>query len=217
MYYNTRMVFTGLRRAGGIALAFAGLALLLWGIWPARQITHGIPYSYGKELALPSGWEGLQPPPSLADGIFSMQWPAWIRLGDEGKIRLELQDSGSQAFCPEVAGSAAFTLNGRLELPGIALRPGSELTQPIIPCKPLFQAWVVQAGKSRLASGTLWLHLGAVGLPGNTKPELALAAVPLEIPLISLLGLSGAQARLVGVLAILVGLALNIDLLVRRT
>lgn len=216
MYYNTRMVFTGLRRAGGIALAISGLVVLLWGSWPARQVTHELSYSYGKALNLPAGWGGLQPPPSLANGVFSLQWPAWIRLGDEGKIRLELQDSGSQALCPETISSAAFTLIGRLELPGIPVLPGNELTQSIIPCKPVFQAWVVQAWKSGLASGTLWLYLGAVGLPEDSKQELALAAVPLEISLISLLGLSGAQARLVGVLAILIGPALNIDLLVRR-
>jgi len=211
------MVFTGLRRAGGIALAFAGLAVFLWGSWPARQIKHDIPYSYGKELALPAGWDSLQPPPSLADGIFSLQWPAWMRLGDEGKIRLELSENLPQTDCPDVENSHPFTIVSRLELPGVVVVPGSELSQLIIPCRPIIQGWSLRPTGGQKTRGTIWLHLSAAGLPPGSKPEMAVAAVPLVIPVTSLFGLSGAEARLVGVMAILVGLALNIDLLVRRT
>jgi hypothetical protein len=211
------MVFTGLRRAGGIALAFAGLAVLLWGSWPARQIIHDVPYSYGKELALPAGWDSLQPPPALADGIFRLQWPAWIRLGEEGKIRLSLEETGSPSPCPAAVNSSTFTLASRLELPGVSHSPGSELYQPIIPCRPVFQAWTIHSTERGNFSGTVWLHLVVIFLHADFDWQFPVAAIPVDIKVISLVGLSGTQARLVGVLVILVGLALNIDLLVRRT
>lgn len=216
MYYNTRMVFTRLRRAGGIVLSITGLVVLLWGSWPARQVTHEITYSYGKELALPVGWDGLQLPPSLKDGIFSLQWPAWIRLGDEGKIRLQLDGKPPKPPCPDGDTDHLFTIVSRLELPGVRIVPGSELSQPIVPCQPMIQGWTIRPSGGHKTWGTIWLHLGASGLPPGSEPEMAVAAVPLVIPVTSLFGLGGAQARLVGVLAILIGLALNIDLLVRR-
>lgn len=205
-----------LRRISGIVLAVAGLAVLLWGVWPARQETRTIPYAYGKEFALPAGWDSAQMPPSLVNGAFILRWPSWIRVGDDGKINLSLEETGGQSSCPAADNSSNVSLASRLELPGVFSSPGSELYQPIIPCRPVFQAWTTFPAQAGSFSGTVWLHLAVIWLHADYDPQLPVAAIPLDIDVISLAGLPGAQARLVGVLAILVGLALNIDLIVRR-
>lgn len=209
-----------LRRASGIVLVIAGLAVLLWGVWPARQETRTIPYAYGKELTLPNGWDSLQMPPSLVNGAFILQRPAWIRMGDEGKIRLSLEETGSQSPCPALANSqpvlSTVSLASRLELPGVSSSPGSQLNQPIIPCRPVFQAWTIYPVKAGSFSGTVWLHLAVNWLHAENEPQLPVATIPLDFDVIGLAGLTGGQARLVGVLAILIGLALNVDLILRR-
>jgi len=216
VYYNTRMVLTGLRRASGIGLALAGLAVLLWGTWPAAQAKQLFPYAYGKELALPAGWDSLQPPPSLANGVFTLHWPTRVRLGDEGVISLEFSGADPQTPCPQAENDPAFILTSRLELPGVPVMPANELSQPIVSCRPAFQAWTVRPDEIGRVFGTAWLHLSVDGMGKEFQPELAIGAVPVDIPVTGLFGLSGGQARLVGVLAILSGLALNIDLLIRR-
>jgi hypothetical protein len=210
------MVLTSLRRAGGFILAVAGVGVWLWGIWPARQISQAIPYQWEEGIQLPSGWEEVVAPPALENGIFTLRWPSMIRLGDEGKIRLELAATDSGSPCSEQENSTEFVLKSRLELTGARVAPGDELTQPVVPCQVLFQAWTLRPMTSEPLDGTIWLHLETTVSKNGNSPGRPIAALPVTITPTSLVGLTGSQARLVGILAVLIGLILNIDLLVRR-
>jgi len=211
------MTVTRLRRAIGVAMVLIGIALVVWVTWPVRSTSQGMRYSYGENISPPAEWAGVRPPPALANGEITVEYPSRIWLGNGGRVRATLAEVDKPTSCE---GSNPtfdlFHLSGRLELAGVPALPGSELRQAIAPCQPALLVWTIQPIKQGVYSGTLWLRILKPGASDDGDQSFSVAAIPLEVRTENLAGLSAPQARLVGALAILTGLALNIDRVWRR-
>jgi hypothetical protein len=211
------MTVSRLRRVSAAALVIIGIAMVLWVSLPAGRVAQEISYVYGQAISPPEEWVDLQIPPALTDGEIKVEYPGWIWLGDSGQIRMTLAERGAPPSCDAGDRPAdPFDLSGRLELPGVLALPGSELRQAVVDCRTALLAWTIEPETSGDYSGTLWLRLLHTGNNDDSEQSLSMAAVPLEMSAGSLAGLSAPQARVVGVLAVLIGLALNVDLVLRR-
>lgn len=181
-----------------------GIFLLGWGLIPAGRRGHQIKLEAARlRLSASDAAPGLS-----ADATLRLETPASLRAGDSALARL--------TFSPAAAASLPENYNllteARLEIPGADLRPASTVRQPLRPAQTLTFFWDIRAPQAGKYSGTAWVYLTFVPLANGTETRLALAAIPLEIPVRTLAGLTGEMSRRLGLLALLLGAALGLPL-----
>ncbi len=212
-----------LRHISGLLLFLISLLVLLWGIWPFDKQTRSLQLD-SLDLPFP------------VDRIF-LELPSFIRLGDIGLMRLtvEVGKPGHNIVTGEYtlhSGSdddEGIFLEGynvvaeaRLEMSRLLVFPAGDLIEPVEPGHAGIFLWRLQAVEPRDYPATLWVYLDLIPqneayLPG-TDSELRrpLTAQSLKIRAIDLLGLEGWAARAFGIVGILLGLGLILDLVLAR-
>ncbi len=168
--------------------------------------------------------------------------PATIRLGDIATIRLTvtIDARGNVSMATNESAAAPFAGAGdvfdsynviaeaRLDLPHLYASPADLVSRPVRAGQSLTFAWAVRADAVGEYEGTAWFFLrfvpkgedaelaGQVTGPGS---ELAVAAIPFNLRVVSFFGMKGSAARIVGtvglLVSILVALPLFLDYLVR--
>ncbi len=134
-----------------------------------------------KSVVLPFG-----PLHSLDGRTFEMpgrtlvvEWPAFLRVGEAGQVRLEITAGEQPAGLKVTAG-------GRLDLPALAGQP-DESGGVLLAGQPLRFTWDVKTSAAGSQQGLLWLTIWVEGqdLPGE---EIAVMARPVDIPVRNPLG-----------------------------
>ncbi len=161
--------------------------------------------------------------------LLVVEWPQTIRQGDSDTIRLTLEVDEAGRITPtalieghEVLGSPVEIPNlyethnvvaeARLDLAGMEIVPGAEISESLRPGQPVNFFWSVRPGEPGDYRGTLWLHLRFIPIePGGQEERIALTAQQIEIRAVNLLGLGGTPARLLGVAGTLAGSLLGLD------
>jgi hypothetical protein len=116
------------------------------------------------------------------------------------------------SFGLEEAGHVAgLVLVSRLDLAGIRHTPTGEVSQALVSEHPVVFLWNVRAGMPGNYAGRTWLHLQSLMPESEGQDRRLLAAQDLEIRVISLLGLSGDQARVFGAVGLAMGAVLVLD------
>jgi hypothetical protein len=72
------------------------------------------------------------------------------------------------------------------------------LREPLLPGKPATFRWSIRANEPGIYRGVVWLRLELVPRAGGTVSEQLLLSRPIEIQAVTILGLSGSMARLLG-------------------
>lgn len=189
-------------RGLALALLLASLAVLAWGAWPLAEQQRSLEFPVGKiTLAGDTLPEGRR---------LTLQWPATLRRGDQAAIRLTFQsDPAGPADSIGSTGLYAthtILLDARLDLSGLTPFPPGEIREALLPGRPVAFQWALHPEAAGVYPGTVWLRARAAPqvetaaqptLVGQANP-LPLTAQLIEIHTVSLFGLSGPAARLLG-------------------
>ena len=182
----------------GIFVVLLSIVMLAWGVWPVGRITRQA------TLRMPGG------PAQDAHNI-ELAWPARIRLGDPGVIRLMLE-SGDKAG---IAGSQTSRLvESRLDAAGLKAVPAGDILEPLLPGKQAIFYWSVLPEHGGEIEAVIWVSLrsklGENDKPGSQPGQLSqlLTAQKISIRTIDLFGMEGRVARLLGGFGLVIGIAL---------
>ena len=202
------------RRCLGIGIVTASLALLLWGLWP---VSKNVRTELVSPAALPSVKSNQDLKAASLDRYsLTLEWPAVLRIGDTGQIRLQLEPQ-ENSLGPSAGqeGGVNRLVEVRLELPGFKPIPEGEALTPLHASQPVILQWRLQPQQPGVNQGTLWVHLRSLpngsGQMGSPETRQVLSAQKLQIRATSLLGLTGLQARIAGVIGCVVGILLILE------
>jgi len=206
--YNTGMSLQKARRVIGVLLFICCGSVLFWGL-SAQKFSRQTLELAPADLALPGDQAALEP------RRLELYSPAGLRLGDDGSLRLTVSAAAAahnQAASPSgVYADYQLILQARLDLPGVARNPTGEISQAMLPGQPQAFLWYMRPAAPGLFSGKVWLHLLYQPRSGAPEQRRLLAALPVELQVVRLLGLSGNQARLFGSLGLALGALLCLD------
>ncbi len=167
-------------------------------------------------------------PEILENRRLTLEWPATIRAGDGDVVRLTLEVDAAGNLVPtaETAGhktSAQIVqipnlfethhvlAEARLDLAGVQVEPNDLVSQTLLPGQRVDFSWSVKPEGVGIYRGTVWFYLRFIPINGGFESQRTISAQPIEIHSVDLLGLTGAPARMVGVVGTLVGSMLGLD------
>ncbi|MBN1146508.1 MAG: hypothetical protein JXA78_04580 [Anaerolineales bacterium] len=160
--------------------------------------------------------------------LLILEWPLKVRLGDAELIRLSLvmDEAGKLTPTAYVEGGELrmepveipnlydthnVVAEARLDLAGVEHRPSGEVSEALLPGRPVSFVWSVRPAEIGRYRGTVWLHLRFIPRGAGEQSSMALTAQLIEIEAVNFLGLGGSAARLVGGLGVVVGSLLGLD------
>ena len=181
----------------------------------------GTPASSRTVSLLPSGLADSSAPAALLEPrLLTLDWPTVIRLGDVATIRLTLMmdaDRGLTVTVPlgDVYAGYNVITEAELDLPRLPVRPPGVVSQSLLPGQNITFSWSIRPGEVGRYSGTVWFTLRFVpsGQANSPESELPVAALPVEFEVLSLAGLTGGSARLLGTIGTFLGLLLALPFL----
>ncbi len=156
----------------------------------------------------------------------TLEYPPRIRSGDSDIVRLTLEVdtlgnvtptaetkgnvvTGQTVQIPNLYDTHDVIAEARLDLAGVDVRPGDEISSPLLPGQSVTFYWSVQPIGSGTFRGTAWLFLRFVDKVTKAESRRPLSAQPLEISTTDLLGISGGLARTAGGVGSIVGAVLG--------
>jgi hypothetical protein len=211
------MSWTQIRWITGCLLLVVSLAVLAWSAWPEKVILRELPLTLADSVsadpssvqiaALPAQVQVLiQEPRRL-----SVEWPASIRVGSTGVLRMQLEPQAQTAGTAGAPGTGTVILDAHLEAPGLEYRPAGEVSQAIVAGQPLAFVWNIRSAQPGVLPGRLWLHLRFTAQDGSSAQRWLVTAQPFEIRFKTLAGMDSSTALLWGGVGLILGLALVFD------
>jgi hypothetical protein len=165
----------------------------------------------------------------LEPRLLTLVHPAVVRVGDLAVIRLTFAPGPQDVLAltvPRADVFASYTIiaETKLDLPGIAVRPPGLVSQPLEAGRGVTFTFYVQPQETGQVAGTAWFFLRFAPQAGGVAPgesrgpdsELPVAALPVGFVVVSLAGLDGGAARLVGAIGAVIGLLLALPFLLER-
>jgi hypothetical protein len=184
----------------GLLIFFLSISLLVWGSWPQSIDNRSVSIN-SAPAALPD------------ERTLTLAWPAWIRAGDSGMVRLVLEPLVQQASSAPSTGQTESNvlIEARLDLAGIQYAPLGEVSQVILPGRPVLFSWELLPVQPGVYRGDVWIHVNLAPGSGGQGQRYVLTAQKIEIVTTGVLGFKSISARLWGTLGIIIGLALCLD------
>jgi hypothetical protein len=214
--YNSSVNWIVYRRAFGLALLLVSLAALAWSLWPmpeqARSLVVSTAEMFPSELSPGKAGEL----PALAQPrLLLLEWPSVMRAGEVSNVRLVFdvtgQKMGSSQASPGMEDPYVVLAEARLELPGVPHTPLGEVSQALLPGRPVMFSWFLRPVDAGEAQGTIWLHLRFIPVAGGTEVRQVLTAQRIELRVIDWLGISGPWVRALASAGLVVGAAVCLD------
>ena len=210
------MNWTNFRRVFGLLLLAASLVALLWGFWPLPIQERSLVITPAEMLPAELTLGATGDPSAIAKPRFLLlEWPALLRTGDPASIRLAFGPAAQEGASPPVSapagGAYSVLAQARLELPAISHTPVGQVSQALLPGRPVTFVWDLLPDRAGEAGGTVWLHLHF--LPASSGPDLrqVLTAQRVQVRVVEFFGLSGPWARALGSAGVVVGVVLGLD------
>lgn len=181
-----------------LALIAFSLPLLAWGFIPPRRETVSTP------LLIPAGLPALPEARTI-----HVTYAPVTRLGDSQVVELNLSADGDEDGA-NIYEEYNVIVEARLELEGADARPADLVSAALAEgTAPTFY-WEVTQREVGEARGTVWLYLRFVPKADGGETRGPVLAQRVEARSRSVLGRTGSEARLGGVVGGLIGLALLI-------
>jgi hypothetical protein len=167
-----------------ILLISASITMLVSALWNVGLLSSQIPFPADVETL---SNEVL----TLPDYSLTLELPKRIKLGSVEHLQLRLSPNTSNSNKhADIFSRFSLALESRLDLTGGTSTPLGLITAPITSGQTLVFVWNVKAGSADDLSGTIWIYLSVLPLEKGAGEELALYALPVEIPVTTILGLS---------------------------
>lgn len=156
----------------------------------------------------------------------------------EENIKVDLEMNASQlptvAELGDVFDSYHLIAEARLEMPRLFVSPSNMVSQPIRAGQSITYTWSIPASAVGEYDGTAWFFLRFVPKSGDEKStgqdsdddmaaqgdslmeavtELPVAAIPVHVRVVSLLGMKGSTARIIGTVGLFASLLIALPLL----
>lgn len=162
------------------------------------------------EPALPA------PPPAIPESRrVTLEFPPHIRAGDSDLVRLTLEVDtlgnvtptaetkgnvvkGQTVQIPNLYDTHDVIAEARLDLAGVDVSPGGDISEPLLPGQSVTFYWSVHPGNSGTYRGTVWLFLRFVDKATKQESRIPISAQTIEIATSDLFGMGGGVARTVG-------------------
>lgn len=159
----------------------------------------------------------------------TLEWPPTIRVGDSDVVQLTLEVDdlgnitptavfeghelhGENVQIPNVYETHNVVAQARLDMAGVEVEPGEEISVPLRPGTSASFIWSVRPVDVGRYRGTVWLHLNFVPLePGGQESRIPVTAQLIDIQAINFLGLGGTPARVLGGIGALAGSMISLD------
>jgi hypothetical protein len=223
--HNTRYnsIMSSMRRIRLVlTVAFLVLAaiLLFWSLLPAGRQSQALP------LTVPQLGQPM-PFVSLEARQIHLEWPATLRLGETGLVRLKLDPdnlgsatSGAQPTFQDIYEAYNLVAEARLELQGADVQPPAAISEPLTPGGAVTFFWHVRPQQAGSYRGTVWLYLRFIPKGSGEELRQAVSAQEVSLRVVTLFGLAAAPAKLLGAaglgVASLLGWPFFVDMLARR-
>jgi len=180
------------------------MPLLIWGFWPPRRETRVLPL-------LPA--PGM---PSLPEArTIRLRFSPVMRAGDSQIVELNLSADGV-ATDTNLYKQYRVIAEARLDLPFADVRPADVVSTALGEGGAATFYWDVNPREEGELRGTVWLYLRLVPKAGGAEIRQPVSAQLIRINSKSVLGRTGSQARAMGVVGLIVGLALGFPFIRRR-
>ncbi|MBI5932646.1 MAG: hypothetical protein HY867_02975 [Chloroflexi bacterium] len=181
-----------------LALIVFSLPMLAWGFIPPRRETVSTPLLIPADL------------PALPEArTIHVTYAPVTRLGDSQVVELNLSADG------DVDGENVYEeynviVEARLELEGADARPADLVSAALARgASPTFY-WEVTQREAGAARGTVWLYLRFVPKAGGEEARGPVLAQRVEARSRSVLGRTGSEARMGGVVGLFIGVGMGI-------
>lgn len=175
------------------------LPMLAWGFWPPRRATVTAP------LVLPAGM------PSLPEArTIRLTFSPTMRAGDSQIVEVNVT-SEENATGGGVYEDYNVIAEARLDLPLADVRPAEIVSTALVEGGGATFYWEVSPREESALRGTVWLYLRFVPKAGGEETRQPVSAQLVEIRSRSLLKRTGAEARVVGTVGFILGLAILIS------
>lgn len=154
-----------------------------------------------------------------------LDWPAKMREKDSAIISLSINSENLYAITataslpgqpgvelpvniPNIYDTHNIVAIARLDLAGVeAFR--EEMREPLLPDRSVNFRWSIRANEPGIYRGVVWLHLDLVPKDGGESSQVLLLARQIEINVITVFGLPGSLARVVGAIGLALSTALG--------
>ena len=200
---------------------------------PTALATFTVPIATGFPVALPTVLPTALPaaqPAILEARTLTLEWPPVMRAGDADVVRLTLEvderdnitptaeyeghvTTGQTVYIPNVYATHNVVAEARLDLAGVQAVPAEMASQALRPGQRVTFYWSIRPAEVGRYRGAVWFYLRFEPLDGGPESERAIAALPIEIEVVSLLGLKAGPARILGVVGALISSVLGIPFL----
>ncbi len=180
------------------------LPLLVWGFWPPRREMVRVP------LVPPAGM------PSLPEArTIRLVFSPTMRAGDSQIVEVNVTSEG------DVTNGGVYDeynviAEARLDLSLADVRPADTVSAALVEGGGATFYWEVNPREEGALRGTVWLYLRFVPKAGGEETRQPVSAQLVEVHSKSLLKRTGAQARVVGIVGFVIGLAILISVLWSR-
>jgi len=213
------MLVTKIRRIIGLVLCLGSIAILVYTTWPNSFQSREVSFSHyelnkvAAELE-PGGAARLVFPEELQ---VQLDWPTWLRENEIGQVHLFV-DTGMDATLLNgdlnIYDRYTMSLETRLEFPGVQVAPPGNVSQPLPEEGAIQFDWNIRPNERESPSGTLWLHLDFIPRSGGSIQHRLLMAQQVNLRTVNLLGINMVTAQVLGIVGVVIGVVLWIDVLV---
>ncbi len=179
------------------------------------------PTQMNQASGAPTPVPGATPQPRLLEKrLLILEWPQMVRekdtalieltlaMNEQGQITATAHPGGTPVEIPNIYDTHNIVAVARLDMAGVeAYR--EDIREPLRPGEPVTFTWSIRADEAGTYRGVVWLRLELVPKNGGQIEEMLLLARTIEIQAVTVLGLSGSLARILGGAGLILSTALG--------
>ena len=175
------------------------LPLLAWGFWPPQMATREV------TIQFPTGGPSLPGERSLV-----LKVPEFIRAGDSAVAELSLLAEGETAKANSVFDEYIVIAEARLDLPFAEVRPANLVSTTLAPGGTATFYWEIRPREEGTLRGEVWLYARFVPKEGDgEETRIPVSVQQVQVRSGGMWTRTGSEARAMGVVGTVIGLALG--------
>jgi hypothetical protein len=179
-----------------------GLMILAWGVWPISTNAKQLTIPAGILPAAPEGTEYA----SQAEYTMTVDWPIWLRKGEQADLRVTLVETDGTALPDR---SAQVVLIEPV-LSGLTLEPPGLVQANLSKGQALEESWAINASAEGDFAGKVYVSFGFYDEEAEELVPVPVAVMDIDLIISALWGLDSSLSLWFGLVALVLWGALFI-------